>query len=230
MVIVHPPGGIAGGDQVHISVALESASKALITTPGATRWYKTNGRPATQGIELRIAVDAQLEWLPQETILFDAADATSEVTVELAPRSVYIGCDVLCLGRAAAGERLTRGRYRQRMSLRREGRPIWMERGMFEPARSARHAAVAFADATVAGTVIAAAPEITPGTLESVRSVLATQWGSKAAASRLPGGLLVARYLGDSSEQARRFVLATWSILRPALMECPAIVPRLWNV
>jgi urease accessory protein len=230
VVVLHPPGGVAGGDQIRVSAHLEVGSHALITTPGATRWYKANGHSALQRVALHVDDEARLEWLPQEAIVFNAAAATCEVTVELAPTATYIGSDILCMGRVASGERLTSGSFRQRLTLRRGGRTLWQERGLFDPARGASRSVIAFAGATVTATVLAAAPEISAELLEGARSTLAERFGASAAASRLPGGLLIARYLGDSSEAARRFVISIWSVLRPALIGRTAVTPRLWNV
>ena len=81
-VVLHPPGGIAGGDHLQIDVQVDAHAQAFVTTPGATRWYKANGRSAAQQIAL--AVDGTLEWLPQEAIVFDHARVDSTITISIA--------------------------------------------------------------------------------------------------------------------------------------------------
>ena len=103
-IVLHPPGGIAGGDRLEISVAAGQGVHALLTTPGAGKWYRSGGRPAQQSLTVRVAREAVVEWLPQETIVFDGAEATMHSRIELAAGGVFCGWEVLCLGRTAAGE------------------------------------------------------------------------------------------------------------------------------
>lgn len=230
VIIVHPPGGIAGGDRLRIGVQLDSASHALVTTPGATRWYRSNDRPAAQAIELAVGAGACLEWLPQETIVFDDADATNALAIDLAPDATYIGWEVVCFGRRASGERMTRGRYRQRCRIVRDGKLLWDERGQFAPQGPGTRSQVAFGDATVTATLVAVAPSIASAAVDACRDAARIRMGAHAGVSRLPGGLLVARSLGGSSEEARGLMLSLWEILRPALAGKRAVTPRIWNV
>src|SRR6185369_16165309 len=102
-IVVHPPGGMAGGDELELTSSVAQGAAALLTTPGATKWYRTAGPQASQ----RIAFDAQgtLEWLPQETIVFDGALAQSALEVDLATDASLVGWEIVCLGRAGSGER-----------------------------------------------------------------------------------------------------------------------------
>ena len=104
-VLIHPPGGMAGGDALEVAVDVEPGAHALVTTPGAAKWYKANGRRASQ--QIRLAVHGMLEWLPQEAIVFDAADVRSAIDIELGPDAAMIGWDIVALGRHAAGERFS---------------------------------------------------------------------------------------------------------------------------
>jgi urease accessory protein len=106
-ILLHPPSGIAGGDHLAISATIEAGAHAQLTTPGAGKWYRSGGAEASQTINFSLAEGATLEWLPQETIFFDGARARLETRVLLAADSRFIGWDILCLGRAAAGERFT---------------------------------------------------------------------------------------------------------------------------
>jgi urease accessory protein len=109
-IVLHPPSGIAGGDHLAISAEVGAGAHAQLTTPGAGKWYRSGGAEASQCIELSVAEGAMLEWLPQETIVFDGAQARMETRVSLAADSNYIGWDILCLGRAASGERFEHGK------------------------------------------------------------------------------------------------------------------------
>jgi urease accessory protein len=228
-VIVHPPGGIAGGDQLHIDVDVGSGAHALITTPGATKWYKANGRQAQQDVAVRVAPGAVLEWLPQETIVYDQADTLSATQVELADDAVYLGWEVLCLGRSASGESFDSGRHRQRFSLRQNGKLLWNEQGALDGGSGTLSSAAGFAGATVCGTLLAAGRPITQALLDEARAAIASRTDvSRLALTRLPN-LLAARYLGPSSEDAKQAFAALWQVLRPALAGHAAIAPRLWS-
>ena len=125
-VVIHPPGGIAGGDALELNVTVEPGAHALITTPGAAKWYKANGRVASQHV--RLAVDGVLEWLPQEAIVFDAAEVRSSIDIDLAADATMIGWDIVALGRRAAGERYSRGCFAQTIRLSIGGELTWIER------------------------------------------------------------------------------------------------------
>jgi urease accessory protein len=209
-IVVHPPGGIAGGDELVLEVALGAGAHALLTTPGAAKWYRTAGPWASQSLAFEVAPGGVLEWLPQESIVFDAARARLSSKVRLAGDARFIGWEVLCLGRTGSGERFARGECLLSSALWREGRRLWLERGRVEGG----------------GALLAAAPELDDALLASCRRCAPDQ--GEGAVTRVPG-MLVARYLGDSSEAARRYLVELWRALRPALVGREASEPRIWQ-
>jgi urease accessory protein len=124
-VLVHPPGGIVGGDELSIDAALDAGTHALITTPGATRFYRSNGARAAQRAVLRVAAGARLEWLPLETIAYRGCIGENRVRIELAVGAEMIGWDVLALGLPAAAEPFDAGVFTQQLELP----GCWLERG-----------------------------------------------------------------------------------------------------
>jgi urease accessory protein len=229
-IVLHPPSGIAGGDQLHISASVAQGAHAQLTTPGAGKWYRSGGAEASQRVDLVLGEGATLEWLPQETIAFDGARAHMETRVALAADSRYIGWDILCLGRAAAGERFANGRFDLFYRVDRGSKPIWLERGGFAGNDPMLASPAGWAGHTVCGTLLCTFPELPQQAatlLESLRSI-APNDGASHAITALPD-LLVARYLGDSSEAARLWFAALWAVLRPACCGRPAILPRIWN-
>jgi urease accessory protein len=225
-IMLHPPSGIAGGDHLRISAQLGMGAHAQITTPGAGKWYRSGSAEALQQINFTVAEGATLEWLPQESIVFDGARARMETRVALAGDSRYIGWDILCLGRAASGERFELGKFELFYRVDRNNQPIWLERGGFSGNDAMLTSPAGWAGATVSGTLLAAFPH-TPELLAACRAIAPADAASHALTA-LPG-LLLARYLGDSSEAARQWFTALWAIIRPVCCGRPAITPRIWN-
>jgi urease accessory protein len=218
-IVVHPPGGIAGGDELELRAHVAEGAHALLTTPGAGKWYRSAGPRASQ--TLRFAVDGILEWLPRETIVFNDARARLESVVDLKGDARYIGWEMLCLGRAGSGERFAKGTVELETRVSRDGKPLWLERGRIEGGGRLMSSPAGLGERSVCGTLIAAAP-MDPETLSACRKV------DDVAVTLLPG-LLIARYLGASSEQGMRAFAALWSVLRPALLGREAIAPRIWR-
>jgi urease accessory protein len=219
-IVVHPPGGIAGGDDLFLGVKSERESAALLTTPGAAKWYRTSGPWAKQ--KLSFEVDGALEWLPRETIVFDGALAELQCDIHLRNDGRFIGWEVVCLGRTGSGERFDNGEIRTATSVARNGRQLFFERGRIEGRGSLMRSPVGLGGRTVFGTLVAAA-EIETNLLGECRTRVPL-----CAVTLLPG-VLIARYLGDSSEEAMRLFAQLWSVLRPVVCGRAAVEPRIWR-
>jgi urease accessory protein len=130
-VLVHPPGGVAGGDDLDITVNIQTGAHALITTPGATRFYKTSGDAAIQRTTVKMAEDARLEWLPLENIAYNGCLAENRLQLQLAPTAELIGWDITALGLPAADQPFERGAFTQHVELRSptNSHSPWLERG-----------------------------------------------------------------------------------------------------
>jgi len=228
--VLHPPSGIAGGDHLEIAVEVETGAHAQLTTPGAGKWYRSGGAEATQTLSLSASEAATLEWLPQESIVFDGARARMATHVALAADSRFIGWDILCLGRAAAGERYRHGRVDLSCCITRAGKPLWIERGSFSGDDPMFASPAGWAGCTVNGTLLCSFPELSQqaaGLLEALRAIAPTD-DARHGITVLPG-LLVARTLGDNSEAARQWFARLWETLRPICCGRPAVIPRIWN-
>src|SRR5258707_2990899 len=159
-IVVHPPAGIAGGDELEFSACAGEGAHALLTTPGAGKWYRSGGAWARQRLDLNIADGACLEWLPQETITFDGALADMRTEVRLAAGARYIGWEILCLGRSGSGERFARGTCRPETRLLRDGRLLRFERGTIEGGGPLLESPAGLAGQAVCATMLAAAPDL----------------------------------------------------------------------
>lgn len=216
-IVVHPPAGIAGGDELELNARASTGAHALLTTPGAGKWYRSAGPWASQ--KLRFEVAGALEWLPQETIVFDGAMAQLETEVRLQGDARYLGWEILCLGRTGSGERFGKGKIRLHTRLYRDGKLLWMERGRIEGGGALLDSPVGLQGQSVCGTLVAAGPAADLAACREIEGIAVTQ---------LPG-VLVARTLGDSSEQAKKLFAKLWSVLRPATFGREAQMPRIWS-
>jgi len=226
VVVVHPPGGIVGGDSLTIEVEAGLRTHAQLTTPGAAKWYRSAGPVARFDTVLRVAPGALVEWLPQETMLFDGARAAIRLGVELAEDARFIGWEVTHLGRTASGERFASGRVQQALELIRGDTMLWCERAVLDGGSRALQSGAILDGAPVFGTMIAAGADVDDGVLAACRA--ASPASGAGAVTRLPL-LLVARYRGGCAHVARTYFATLWRVLRPALAGRDAVPPRIWN-
>ncbi len=223
-IVVHPPGGIAGGDALTIDAHCATGAHALITTPGATRWYKADGRRARQAVNLDIA--GAFEWLPQETLVFDQAVVDSSIDVALAEGAATIGWDVVALGRTAAGESLRQGEFAQSIRLTEGGELLWSERTRVAGGDALLVSPVGLGGNPVFGCLWAYGPLWSDETMETLRDALP----SAAALTRLAPRLLVARALGATTAIVRSALETVWRRTRPLVFAGrAAVAPRIWS-
>ena len=226
-IIIHPPGGVVGGDQLAVDATVGEGAHALLTSPGAAKWYRANGHVSGQHIVLRAGSGAAIEWLPQESIFFDQACVRLRHEVELAPDASYIGCDIVCLGRSASGEVFNTGSISQQVQIRRGGKLLWWEQGVLAGGGALMASPLGLAGNTVCATLIAVGMPVSPDVLAAVRGI-GVPAGAVFGATHMKS-LVVVRLLCGDSEAARRVMLAAWQLLRPAMLGRDAVVPRIWN-
>jgi urease accessory protein len=232
-VLVHPPGGIVGGDTLHIDATLDRHCHALITTPGATRFYRSAGATAEQRVDARLADGARLEWLPLETIAYDGCLAHNQLRFELEPGAEMIGWDLLALGLPAAGLAFERGAYVQQLELH----GGWLERGRIDATdRRLLDSALGWAGKRVLATMWFA----TGSPLQAARrdSLLdaarghVSEHGSqtgRAGATALHERVVVLRVLAERVEPAMNLLVGVWAAWRRAAWALEATPPRLWR-
>lgn len=227
-IVLHPPSGICGGDHLHIDVEVGAEAQALLTTPGAGKWYRSAGAMAEQVVTLKVSRGGTAEWLPQESIVFAGAQARMRTTVELEEGARYIGVETLCLGRRASGETFSRGALQLATDIRIDGKLLWRERGRIEGGSALLDSPIGLAGFSVCSTVIAAGTEVDAETLAACRQATTTEAGAQYGVSAMPN-LFVGRYLGHSSETARAWFVELWRTLRPNFIGRDMVVPRIWN-
>lgn len=224
-VIVHPPGGIAGGDQLELRVELADKAQVLLTTPGATKWYKSAGRLASQQVDITLAAHSQLEWLPQENIFFSGAEVSLKTNVSLAENAKLATWEIVSLGRRASGECWQHGRLKQHLTISREQRLIWSESALLDSQSKVLQAKAGLKGYGVFGCFIVAAGHLPDALLDQCRSVKADS--GVYGVSALPE-IFVARYIGDCPQQARQYFEKLWCCLRPWYASAEVVRPRIW--
>jgi len=222
--LLHPPGGIVGGDRLEIEARIAPEAHALLTQPGATKGYRSAGATAVQQQCLTVADRGVLEWLPQELILFPGARLRSSTKVVLEGGARFIGWELLSLGRPVIGERFLPGRADLQLTIERDGRPLLIEclgiddgRGLDGPS--------GLRGLPVSGTLVAAGADA--GELAAARQVLAER-AEFAVGATLLGDLLAVRALAHGIEPVMHCFRALWQALRPRLLGIDASLPRIW--
>jgi urease accessory protein len=219
--ILHPPGGIVGGDKLHININADTGSHALLTTPAAGKFYRTAGAQAKQTVAITIADDAIVEWLPQETIIYDGANLKSSVQVQLSDSARFIGWEILCLGRPASLEGFADGIAELNWQILSGQRPLFLERLRLDARAFA--ARWGMQSLPVCGTLFAT-PAST-ASLDAVRGLIGET--PHRGVTRIDN-MLVCRALDNRSDQLREFFEQVWAIVRPDTLNCIAVPPRIW--
>lgn len=221
LYVLHPPGGVVGGDRLHIDVACAKQAEVLLTTPAAGKFYRSDGPIARQTVNLQIADHAVLEWLPQETLLFDGAQVRAFTRIQLAPAARFIGWEITCLGRPACGAPFGSGQGLFSTQIRRGEEPLLLER--MDYTADAMNAPWGLMRQPVIGNLWAM--PVLPDMLEAVRKAAAREGYFGATCLE---GLLVCRMLADQAEPIRRLFTELWRIIRPAVAGRAICMPRIW--
>jgi urease accessory protein len=230
-VLVHPPGGLVGGDRLDVEIRVGEGAHGLVTTPGATRFYRSDGEAAVQCTRVQVQAGGRLEWLPLEAICYSGCAAENRLEMRLAPGAELIGWDVTALGLPEAGLPFERGALLQHLEL--EG--AWLERGRI----AAGDARLLDGPLGLGGRRCLASLFLAGGTeftrerreqaLELARGVIEADPLAASAAATAPGPrVVVVRVLAPLVEPAMALLKAVRDVWRPALWDLPAVRPRLW--
>lgn len=232
-VLVHPPGGLVGGDTLDISATVGPGAHGLVTTPGATRFYRSTGERALQRTHLTLAEGARLEWLPLEALCYNACNAENHLTLNLAPGAECMGWDVTALGLPHAGQPFDTGRFVQHI----EAPGLWLERGVIDAAdhrllesplglAGQRCMASLF---FVTGRPLDRARRDTA--LDAARAVMDAHALKASAGATSPNGqVLVVRALAPQVEPAMQLLRQVRAAWRAALWQLCAEPPRIWSM
>ena len=232
-VLAHPPGGLVGGDTLDITATVGPGAHGLVTTPGATRFYRSTGERALQRTHLTLAEGARLEWLPLEALCYNACNAENHLTLNLAPGAECMGWDVTALGLPHAGQPFDTGRFVQHI----EAPGLWLERGVIDaadhrllesPLGLAGHRCMTSLFFVV-GTPLERARRDTA--LDAARAVMDAHALKASAGATSPNGqVLVVRALAPQVEPAMQLLQQVRAAWRAALWQLCAEPPRIWSM
>ena len=225
--ILHPPGGVVGGDHLNIYVDVNSNAHALITTPAAGKFYRSVGPVAKLEQNIKVASKGVLEWFPSENIIFSGARAQIQTKVELAHDSHFIGWEISCLGRPASDEIFSQGELDQRFEVWRDGIPLRIERISLkggDPTLNAKWGLLGF---PVIGSMVC----VTDKTelVDSLRKITNASIDQELFSVTQMDGTILCYFLGNSVERARNCFISAWRILRQEVIGHEAVEPRIWR-
>jgi len=232
-VLVHPPGGLVGGDTLDIAVHAQAGAHGLITTPGATRFYRSDGLTALQNTHLKLESGARLEWLPLEALCYSGCLAENRLAMDLSAGAELIGWDVTALGLPLANQPFTQGHFRQNIAVP----GVWLERGTID----ARDARLLDGPTGLAGNRCMASLFFVTGTpltrerrqraLDSVREVMAQHPLAQSSGATSPNlNVVVVRVVAPVVEPAMDLLRALRATWREQLWNTAPSNPRIWSM
>lgn len=224
--VLHPPGGLTGGDELELHASAAGGASALVTMPASTKFYRSRGSEARVFNRIAIEAGATFEWLPPETILFGGCNARLTTEIHLDSDAVFLGWEILALGRTLSGDRFEAGSFDQRLNCYVDGRPVLLERSRAAAGDSVLSASWGYANEPYSATLLAWPAG--PDSLARVREVLGTDGRFRHGAT-VVDGLIVLRMTGSKLEALRTGLEAAWRALAPGLLGRAALAPRIWQ-
>lgn len=219
-----------GGDRLAYQINLEPASQVLITTAAAAKIYRSAGDFAQQQIVINLDCDAYLEWLPQDTIIFNSALYAQNLRVDLARGAVFCAWDIVRLGRSARSETFTQGCWQNALEVWKEGQPLWIDRQQITGEQW--ESLQATAGQPILGLLVwlgeAVGAEVV-AQIRSLESVPKLEIGESAGVTVVAAGL-VCRYRGGDRQAVQRWFIEIWSLLRHHSRGRSACIPRVWQL
>ena len=227
--LLHPPGGVVGGDQLEVKLKVADQARVLLTTPGATKFYRSLGATSSLNQTLYVEAGGALEWMPLENIFFPGTRSRLKTEVHLSQGALFMGWEINCLGRPANKERFELGTINANLRVYRDGTPILFDRFATE-GLSLVDAPVGLRGASAQATFIATLDD--PDLVEQVQAYLEEhleeQGGSSLGGATLIDGLLCVRLIGEQSQKFLKILVGIWTLIRPTVMNIPACAPRIW--
>ncbi len=227
-VILHTAGGMVGGDQLRLDLELGEQAQVLVTTAAASKIYRTAGPPVEQRIQIHIAANACLEWLPQETIVFNQARYHQTMRVELAPGGLWLAWEITRFGRTARAESFEQGQWQAHTEVWQGNMPLWIDR-QWLPGSPAQVASLhGLNHCPLVGSFVLIGREVDPKLIQRARELWPGPM-TEIGVSRLAAGM-ICRYRGTDRIAVRAWFIAVWQLLRVSFLDRAVSIPRVWGV
>ena len=228
-VISSTAGGLVGGDRLDIRVDLASDCSAMATVQAAEKVYRSSGPDSHIAVELKADSGSWLEWLPQETILFEQARLRRKTNVHMAADARLLAGEMLVLGRLAGGETFSEGLLRDAWEVRVDGRLIWADALLLEQdIPRVLDSPAGFAGQRACATAIYVGSDAAQQ-LPLARELMGTPDGLKVGVTCMDG-LLLMRWLGSDPLLLRQHFGRFWGGFRQQVGGLPGKLPRLWQI
>jgi urease accessory protein len=223
--LLHPPGGVVGGDQLDLRVNAGEHAKALLTTPGATKFYQSASQTAQVKQDIQLDRSASIEFLPQENIYFPGAIVNSTTRLSVAPDSNAMLWEKHCFGRPANAENFTNGNIKTRLDIFAEEQYLFTETQRIDWQEIQRSSGMRHNP--VMGTFVVVTNNLSKQLVNACREIKPI--AGEVGITQLLQSMLVVRYMGGSTLQLNAYFVRLWEILRPAVLNRKACHPRIWN-
>ena len=227
--LIHPPGGIVGGDIIELDVKMQSGAHALITTPAANKFYRSDNIFAHLNQSFEIGNDAVLEWLPQETIFYNDSNASINTEFDLDTKATLVAWEINCFGRPAGNEFFQEGNVKQKIVIKRNGVPLYIDRNIINAHSGILDTKWGLNNFPVMATMfVTLMPEIEKVVLEQLLT-LQEHSSQRLFSFTVLDEIVVIRYFGHHAREALSLFEQCWSVLRPQLIGRSACPPRIWE-
>ena len=225
--VLHPPGGVVGGDSFDVKIEVDPNAKVLITTPAAGKFYRSAGDEAFQHQTITVAGHGVLEWFPSENIFFPGAKVKLKTKINLSKESHFVGWDIICLGRPAIEETFSQGQLVQKLEIFYDGRPVRIDRLAVEDDDPILDAKWGLGGKPVLGSFFCLTSR--KDLVDLLRQSIDPPDNGDLFSVTFVDNIILCRYLGNSVEHVKRNFIEAWKILRVALRDQKAVIPRIWN-
>lgn len=229
-IILHTAGGMVGGDRLSQTINLQPETQVLLTTPAASKIYRSSGETAQNTINIEIQEQAYLEFIPREIIIFNGAIFSQNLRVNLAPNACYLGWEITRFGRTARGEIFNQGQWKSCTEIWQNGCPVWVDRQGFIANEEILNSPHGLGGKPVIATLTWVGQPVSEDIVKNIRQLWSQrETSSQAGVTQLISGLLC-RYRGNSTQEVINWFTDVWQLLRQNYTGKSIVKPRVWQL
>ena len=229
-IILHTAGGMVGGDRLSQTINLQPETQVLLTTPAASKIYRSSGETAQNTINIEIQEQAYLEFIPREIIIFNGAIFSQNLRVNLDPNACYLGWEITRFGRTARGEIFNQGQWKSCTEIWQNGCPVWIDRQGFIANEEILNSPHGLGGKPVIATLTWVGQPVSENIVKNIRQLWSQrETSSQAGVTQLISGLLC-RYRGNSTQEVINWFTDVWQLLRQNYTGKSIVKPRVWQL